>query len=548
MRHSAVFRALCLVATAGLLVAAAAGRPAPPWPPGPSPRQAQANAPVQLGPRATLRTNVVLDTNPTLFAILAAINVGGYQAGLRAPDASPLRVKIRDQILAQKLPVFGELRMYYADHRLADPAADLAQYISLALVTGDPPEFQRLMPLEDLPPDAQNLQDFLPLLRRFYQEANIAEIWRQYRPDYEAAIADYAPQVRKVMRSVDLYFRLPQAYLGRQFVILPEVLASPVQTHARNFLDNYFIVVNLDVASQLNDIRHTYLHYVLDPLVEKYPDIYERARPVFMAAQRAPALDPEFKDNLRLFYTECLVRAVEIRLTPLPQVPAKRRDAARLKLVDQDMSEGFVLTRFFYEQLQAYEADVLNFSEFYPQGAYMLQPSRVAGEARHMKFAAARPHAEPTQPQPLISLLEAGENRLRLDDLVGATALTRSALADPHGDHPTAYFLMAEIAVRERQTELAVKYFDRCLATAPLTDAHIRTWSNIYLGRILDLEQQRAEAVAHYKAALATADTSGSRALAQSGIAAPFTAPTAPPGRHDGKRPGAQAGDPAPRS
>lgn len=476
-----------------------------------------------VGPINTVRTNVVLDTNPTLFTVLAAINVGGYNAGLDAPHASPLRAQIRDQILAKNLPIFGELRMYYAAHRKADPAADLAQYISLGLLLGDPPDFKLTLPIQDQPPDAAALADFVPLLRRFYAEADIPAVWQKYQPVYLRAIDEYAPAVRKVMQQVDLYFRLPQAFLGRQFVILPEILASPAQTHARNYLENYFIVVNLDVPSQMDDIRHTYLHYVLDPLVAKYPDIVERTRPLLPLVARAPALDPQFKSNLRLFYTECLVRAVEARLTPESAPTPAKREAAREALVKQDMSEGFMLTQFFFDSLKNYDRDVLNFSEFYPQAAYMLDVGHVAGEARHTRFAVAPPHPEPAQPQPLVSLLDEGEARLHAHDLQGVTSLAAGALHDPRGDHPTAYFLMAEVAAREGQPTMAATYFAKTLATAPLTAAHIRTWSNIYLGRILDLEHKRDEAVSHYRAALATADTPGARAIAQHGIAAPFT-------------------------
>lgn len=477
----------------------------------------------RVGPVETMRTNVVLDTNPSLFAVLAAINVGGYDAGLNAPHASPLRAKLRDQLLAKNLPIYGELRMFYAAHREADSAADLAQYISLGLLLGDPPNFKLNLPLQDMPPDAARVAGLVPLLQRFYADANLAEVWQQYKPVYEQAIDRYAPQVRRVLQQVDLYFRLPQAYLGRQFVILPEFLASPVETHARNYMENYFIVVPLDVGSQIDDIRHTYLHYVLDPLVAKYPDIVERTRPVLPLVARAPALDKQFKSNLRLFYTECLVRAVEARLTPMPGATAAARAAAREKLVRQDVDEGFVLTQFFFDSLQDYDRDVLNFSEFYPQAGYMMDIGHEEGQARHIRFAAAPPHPEPAQPQPLMSLLEAGEQRLAAGDFEGVTTLAAGALADPNGDHPTAYFLMAEVAAREGRPEMAQKYFERALATAPLTAAHVRTWSNIYLARILDLEQKRDEAVAHYRAALATADTSASRSIALEGIRQPFT-------------------------
>ena len=74
-----------------------------------------------------------LDASETLFAVLAAINAGGYDADLASPANHPLRAMIRKEIAARKLPVMLDLRYFLQKHRKADPTADLSQYVSFAL-------------------------------------------------------------------------------------------------------------------------------------------------------------------------------------------------------------------------------------------------------------------------------------------------------------------------------------------------------------------------------------------------------------------------------
>jgi tetratricopeptide (TPR) repeat protein len=492
----------------------------------PKARQAkQPTAPqLVLGPPTTVRTDVELDENPTLFAMLAALNMAGYNRGLHAAGASPYRKELRVRLAAEHLRIIERLRAYYHVHSKPDPAQNLAQYVSLALLLGDPPHFPLVRPVKQLPPDAAGVATFVPLLRRFYREASLAEEWQRYKPVYARAIQRYSEPVRRLTQRVDDYFRLPETYLGRQYIILPQFLAAPGDTQARDYLGNYYIMVGLNVSAHMPDIRHTYLHYVLDPLVEKFPDAYIRTAPLLRVVQRAPALNPEFKHNIRLFFTECLVRAVEARFIPFTGTAAQRQEQRRA-LIQRDMANGLILTQFFSRKLDAYAKSVVSFPQFYPEAAYSLRVSAWASRGRKMAFS-PRPLGlpEPLQARPRVSLLQAGERALGAGDLAGAKALAQHALLQDHGDHATADFLLGEVAAQQGEPASAQANFERALALAAPSALHVRTWSNIYLGRLLDLEHHRRRALRHYRAALATASTREARALARAGINQPFTA------------------------
>lgn len=465
---------------------------------------------------ATIRTNIRLVSNPALFTVLAAINVAGYRDGLHAPGASPLRVQLRRQLLAENLPLYGRLRMFYQSHLQANPASNLAQYISFSMFLGPPPSFRLTDSLNQMPPDAAALAGFLPLLRRFYVAAGLHALWLRYAPVYQQALRAYSPVVRQAIAQVDDYFRLSQTYLGRRLYVFPEFLASPLETHARNFLGNYFIVVGLNPASELHDIRHTYLHYVLDPLVRKYPGAVARIVPLMPLARRAPTLGAQFRQSPALFYVENWVRAVEARLDGGPQ-------ASQWRLIRRDQAQGFLLCAYLYRQLLQYDRGVVNFSSFYPRAAYTIPVRTIASSVKHGRIsfaAAAAPAVVPAPQGP--ALLIRGENLISAGKLAQAAELARAKLSASTGQRCEAEYLLAEIAARQGRPHSAQRHFQSALATAPYSETHVRTWANIYLGRILDLEHQRAQALSHYRAALATAATPDARLLARQGLRQAF--------------------------
>ncbi len=76
-------------------------------------------------------------------------------------------------------------------------------------------------------------------------------------------------------------------------------------------------------------IRHTYLHYLLDPMAEKHFTSIKRLEPLLQSVKRAP-LEESFRTDISLLVTECMVRAIEIRTMGNKQTA----EAMRLQAVD----------------------------------------------------------------------------------------------------------------------------------------------------------------------------------------------------------------------
>jgi len=69
----------------------------------------------------------------------------------------------------------------------------------------------------------------------------------------------------------------------------------------------------------------------------------------------------------------------------------------------------------------------------------------------------------------------------------------------------------------------ARNYFQKTLEVA--REPRLLAWSHIYLGRILDLQEERDAAVGHYRAALSADQAPEVKAAAERGLKQPYEPP-----------------------
>ena len=472
---------------------------------------------------------VTLDTSETLFTILASINACGYDQELNSSE--PLRAEIRGEVARaarasdQALEASNLMCQYYHEHVRQDSARDLSQYVSLSLYLGDPPNFVPKVPEGDLPPDAMGVVQFAKLAANFYEKAGLHAIWQKQHDAYARLTDRYHEPVSKMLFDTEIYLKLPSAgYLGRSFAVYLEPLGAPGQVNARNYGADYYVVITPTESSlKMEQIRHTYLHYLLDPLSLKYPSAMKRIEPLLDYIKTAPVDEP-FKTDASLLVTECLVRAVEIRT----QTSSKTPDAVRLDAVEKSMQQGFILTRYFYDSLIAFEKDPAGIRNAYSgllDGIDVRKESKRVSEIQFVSEASpellhlSRPNDQ--------RLLQTAEKRLAAGDLKTAQDLAQQAMDEGKEDKGRALFIMAQVATANRDMAGATGYFERAIQSAQ--EPKVVAWSHIYLGRICDLQEQRDAAVDHYHAALTAGSTLPEvKAAAERGLKKPYEPPTAP--------------------
>jgi tetratricopeptide (TPR) repeat protein len=298
--------------------------------------------------------------------------------------------------------------------------------------------------------------------------------------------------------------------LGRHFQVYIDLLGAPNQVQSRSYKDDYFVVVTPSAELQTDEIRHAYLHYLLDPLALKYSENLNRKKSMIDYAQAAPALPESYKEDYILLATECFIKAVESRLAPASQ---------RQAMVDQDLKEGLVMTPAFAEQLAAYEKQPTAMRLYFPDLVEAIDLNKEEKRLDKVQFASTRAvhtvnSPAPPPPPPLTgaekSIAEAQELSARREspssDLEKAKGLFLRSLQQTANStlHAKAYYGLARIAALQRDPDLAEKLFRKVLELTP--DAETKSWTYVYLGRLAENAadpEAHDNAVKNYRAALA---------------------------------------------
>jgi hypothetical protein len=470
---------------------------------------------------------IELDTSETLFTVLTTINTCGYDAELSA--SNPLRGEVRAEV-QQAIQASADTQetvkimcqLYHA-HEEPDPARTLAEYVSLALYLNPPPALSLKAQEADLPPDAVDVMGIVPVMQKFYEQAGLHAIWLRHQVAYDALTERYHEPVAKMLFDTEVYLKLPSAgYLGRGFTVYLDPMGAPGQTNARNYGSNYYVVISpgLRPGLKMEQIRHTYLHYLLDPLALKYPSELKRLAPLLVAVKPSP-MDESFKTDASLLVTECMIRAVEARM----EGSGPAAEAQREQAVERSETQGFVLTGYFYKVLTQFEKSPSGLRNVYSDMLAGIDVRKEVRQATETKFAAqADPEvlhlARPKEP----SLLLTAAQHLAEGDAAGAQKLAQQALDEKREDPGRALFILAQVATANRDMQGAQKYFQQALEVA--REPKVVAWSHIYLGRIFDLQEDRAVALDHYRAALSASTTlPAAKAAAERGIEQPYEPP-----------------------
>jgi tetratricopeptide (TPR) repeat protein len=467
-----------------------------------------------------------VESSQPLFSVMAAINVCGYDAGLS--QSNPLRQQIRAEVLnaAQSQQAQAALRnmcAFYEDHQQENVSRTLSNYVSLGLNMADSPKLELRTKESDLPPDAIFVLGFLPLLQHFSKTANLDAIWQHHRPDYDQLIQNLQQPISETLVSTDIYLkRNLSGYFRHDFVVYVEPLAAPSEVNSRNYAEDYYTVISPTSAGviRLDQLRHTYLHYILDDKVLSRGTTLARLAPLLETVKSAP-LEDSYRFDMGLLLTESLIRAVEARLLGGRKGP----DQPKEQLAWESTRQGFILTRYFYDKLAAFEGDEIGFDQSYADWLHdinVAEQQKIAASIPFLKSGTSELVRKPQHKELLVDLAERAYASGNLD---GARNYAQQAIQNQE-DQGRALFVLARAAVANGKLNEAQSFFER--AAAASSDAGIRGWSNLYLGRILDMQEHRQEAVEHYRAALNAGGSPELKTAAEKGLQQAYH----PPARH----------------
>ena len=466
-----------------------------------------------------------MQSSPQLFSVMCALDAAGLAVNPSVSSGQSDWAGLLDRLKQVHGPATDALRAFYHDHALADPGETMSRFISFGLVVSPPPAFAYQIDHDVLPPDVLSIEAFDQILRNFYREARLDLEWTRMSKDYDREVDRYDSPVRRTTFLTAAYLREVQKPANvREFSVVVEPLAGN-RLNFRTYQDHYSIVVGAGAEIPMDDIRHAYIHFLVDPMVYRARPELQKKNSLLEIAAKAPLLPLAYRQDFFGLVDECFVKAIELRLN---RVSPTDLEAA----MTEDDSEGLILVRPLVAQLKLFEKDGPAMQYYFPDIVRNLDVDAEKLRLQKVKFATSAPAkakeetkaAAPVE-SPLDRELAEGDRQIALKNGPAAEKIFSGVLAS-HPESARAQYGLAIASILQGKGDQAQEQFEKVVAmtkTGAPVDPAILAWSHVYLGRIHDMQDDRDLALAEYSAALAISNApDAARAAAERGQTSPY--------------------------
>jgi tetratricopeptide (TPR) repeat protein len=339
----------------------------------------------------------------------------------------------------------------------------------------------------------------------------------------------------------------------RQVFVVPDPLA-PLDTStvrgdilnqkedllARRIGDDYIVIVGPSRAANADAARQALIRFVIDPMVERHLKAsLEYKDQISKQVASVPTAARQYANSVYLVIRESLAQATEARLRRINAIATRgtySEDDAVFDLA-QAYLRGAVLSFHFYESLIGLEKVGIGMEDFFDHMVANAKFEREAGRAKEFEPVVARVSARRSKS----SRTNSGEGAaaeavigpmaariLRSDDLIREKrfAEARSLLDEVLAIEPNnarALYGMAQVVtqtpsaaeldskadendkiqMQHDRLERAIKLYRRAIENASKdSERWLIQWSHVFLGRIFDFQEFRADALAEYEKAI----------------------------------------------
>jgi len=339
----------------------------------------------------------------------------------------------------------------------------------------------------------------------------------------------------------------------RQVFVVPDPLA-PLDTStvrgdilnqkedllARRIGDDYIVIVGPSRAANADAARQALIRFVIDPMVERHLKAsLEYKDQISKQVASVPTAARQYANSVYLVIRESLAQATEARLRRINAIATRgtySEDDAVFDLA-QAYLRGAVLSFHFYESLIGLEKVGIGMEDFFDHMVANARFEREAGRSKEFEPVVARVSARRSKS----SRTNSGEGAaaeavigpmapriLRSDDLIREKrfAEARSLLDEVLAIEPNnarALYGMAQVVtqtpsaaeldskaeendkiqMQHNRLERAIKLYRRAIENASKdSERWLIQWSHVFLGRIFDFQEFRADAIAEYEKAI----------------------------------------------
>ncbi|HKA17245.1 MAG TPA: tetratricopeptide repeat protein [Blastocatellia bacterium] len=325
-------------------------------------------------------------------------------------------------------------------------------------------------------------------------------------------------------------------------IVRGDILNQKEDILARRVGDDYIVIIGPARSPSADSVRQAMIRFVIDPMVERHlKTSLEFKDPISKLVAGVPTASKEYTNSVYLVIRESLAQATEARLRRINSIASKGAYTEDYAVFDlaQAYLRGAVLSFHFYESLSGFEKVGIGIEDFFDHMVANAKFDREAVRSKEFEPIVARVSASRSKlsrpnndsegaaaeavmgamgakvlkSDDLIRQKKFGEARAILDEVLGVepnnaralygmaqvvTQMASAAELDPKTDEND------KIQMQHDRLERAIKLYRRAIENASKdSERWLIQWSHVLLGRILDFQEFRADALSEYEKAIA---------------------------------------------
>ncbi|HWP42798.1 MAG TPA: hypothetical protein VNO14_06160 [Blastocatellia bacterium] len=549
----------------------------------------QPATPSQAGFITPSEVNFRIGYDIRTFVVMSALNAAGFDSEPGSQPLSPARAEIRRDLEKLSPALKSKLAAFYKAHRRAnvDEAVDATRYAALSLLMTDPPAFS-IYEREDkpIPADLKPLVGFVPLVREFYLNSGIKDLFAKYNSVADVYARAYHRAAGETIYQVLEYFHTsPQTVINmrplvitkdspdgkkkqkqsvitrsrtRQLYLIPDPLSALGASIVRDDIlnqkdelvyrkigDDYIIVAGPSAEPNTEAIRQAFIRFIIDPMLERHlKAALEYKDQITKLVATVPTAGRQYGTSVYLVLRESLAEAAGARIRRIMSIQTKgtySEDEATYDLA-QAYLRGGVLAFHFYEALSGLEKVGINIEDFFDQMVATTKFEREAARPKEFEPVVARveasrkssdapaeaPASAEVAASPLAKKILLSDDLIRqrryldaktiLEEILvleprnaralyGMAQVVNNSLspaeADPRADEND------KIQAQYDRLKLAIELYRKAIENASKqSEGWLIQWSHVFIGRIYDFQDFRADAISEYEKAIALGEAS----------------------------------------
>jgi hypothetical protein len=285
---------------------------------------------------------ILFKTDKRIFTLFCALHStrASYFKRISDKKLSLVGKEVRAFLLKKKFKTTYKLKNYFNKYFPY-------YFITWVLQYSVPPQFKKLYRKWKGELSLNYYRGFDKLVREFYFEANIFQLWKEYRGEYLKESDKYRDIVSLYIQEILNYLKIKKLPF-KKVIFIPNLLDAIGAGYGATIYDRAYVIFGPSKRKlNIRLLHHEFLHNIINPLIQENR-INKRVIKENKHLLRkiiSPIL-LKYYDNSEIIAIEYIIRTIELRLFSTKK---------RVQYIRDQIKRGFPYIEFFDNQLKEYE-------------------------------------------------------------------------------------------------------------------------------------------------------------------------------------------------